>query len=54
MVNKLHGKITMLRHYTIQGKTFKQEMFPDNYDGVDMSWFVTDKKDGGQSLDDVR
>ena len=45
VVNKLlHGRITMLGHYTTQGKSFKQVIFPDGYDGADMSWFVTEKK----------
>lgn len=40
----LQGKITMLGHYTPQGKEFKRIVFPDTYDGTDMSWFVTEKK----------
>ena len=45
IVNKLlRGKVTMLGHHMNQGKAFKQEIFPDNYDGADMSWFVTEKK----------
>jgi len=45
VVNKLlHGRITLLGHYTSQGKAFKQAIFPDGYDGADMSWFVTEKK----------
>jgi len=43
ITNKLLGrKITMLGHYTQQGKEFKQKIFPENYDGVEMSWFVTE------------
>ena len=38
------GKITMLGHYTAQGKEFKETIFPENYDGTEMSWFVTEKK----------
>lgn len=40
----LDGKITMLGHYTQQGKEFKQVIFPENYDGTEMSWFVTETK----------
>ena len=40
----LGGKITMLGHYTQQGKEFKKMIFPENYDGTEMSWFVTEKK----------
>ncbi len=35
------GKITMLGHYTPQGKKFKKQIFSDGYEGLDMSWFVT-------------
>lgn len=43
-VNKLvNGKITMLGHYTPQGKEFKKQIFPEGYDGTEMSWFVTEK-----------
>lgn len=34
----------MLGHYTIRGKEFKETIFPKDYDGTDMSWFVTEKK----------
>ncbi len=34
----------MLGHYTISGKEFKQTIFPKDYDGTDMSWFVTKKR----------
>jgi hypothetical protein len=44
-VNKLlGGKIIMLGHYTLQGKELKQSIFPKKYDGLNMSWFVTEKK----------
>ena len=43
-VNKiLRGKITMLGHYTVFGKQFKDEIFPEGYKGTEMSWFVTEK-----------
>ncbi len=45
LVNRLlGGKITMVGHYTAQGKELKQSIFPKNYDGLDMSWFVTEKR----------
>lgn len=41
-VNKLlNGKITMIGHYSQIGKEFKKEIFPEGYDGLEMSWFVT-------------
>lgn len=40
----LREKVTMVGHYTVQGKEFKQSIFPKNYDGLDMSWFVTEKR----------
>lgn len=41
-VNKIvNGKITMLGHYSKDGKEFKNEIFPVGYDGLEMSWFVT-------------
>ena len=40
----LGGKITMLGHYTTQGKEFKQTIFLKDYDGTEMFWFVTEKK----------
>ena len=39
----LRGKITMIGHYTQQGKEFKKSIFPENYEGVEMSWFITEK-----------
>ena len=40
----LRGKITMIGHYSPQGVKLKQAIFPENYDGTDMSWFLTKKK----------
>ena len=40
----LSGKITIIGHYTQQGKELKQTIFPEEYDGTEMSWFVTDEK----------
>jgi len=40
----LRGKITMLGHYTQNGREFKKIIFPENYDSAEMSWFVTEKK----------
>ena len=36
------GKITMIGHYTPQGKEFKNNIFPEGYEGLEMSWFVTE------------
>ena len=38
------GKITILGHYTPEGRDLKKKIFPENYDGTDMSWFVTERK----------
>ena len=38
----LRGKITMIGHYTKEGEKIKSEIFPDNYKGLEMSWFVTE------------
>ncbi len=45
----LNGRITMIGHYTKQGTEFKQEIFPNGYDGLEMSWFVTEAKAYGGS-----
>lgn len=43
MVNKLvSGKITMIGHYSEPGKEFKKKIFPEGYEGLKMSWFVTE------------
>lgn len=45
LVNQLlRGKVVMLGHYTLRGKKFKETIFPKNYDGTDMSWFVTETR----------
>ena len=42
IVNKLvNGKITMIGHYSKAGKEFKKKIFPQVYEGLEMSWFVT-------------
>jgi len=38
----MKGKITMIGHYTPQGKEFKNNIFPEGYEGLEMSWFVTE------------
>ncbi|HII36215.1 MAG TPA: hypothetical protein HA319_04110 [Nitrosopumilaceae archaeon] len=41
-VNRIYGgRITMIGHYTQQGKSFKKSIFQNNYEGLEMSWFVT-------------
>ena len=32
----------MVGHYTEEGEKIKSEIFPDNYKGLEMSWFVTE------------
>jgi hypothetical protein len=34
----------MLGHYTLQGEEFKKSIFPNNYSGLDMSWFIKEKR----------
>jgi predicted DCC family thiol-disulfide oxidoreductase YuxK len=44
MVNSLvKEQIIMIGHYTSQGKQLKKNIFPEGYDGLEMSWFVTEK-----------
>lgn len=38
------NKITMLGHYSQEGKEFKRIFFPKGYEGLEMSWFVTESK----------
>lgn len=40
----LNDRITMIGHYTEQGMDLKRKIFPDGYDGLEMSWFVTESK----------
>ena len=42
IVNMLvNGKITIIGHYSEAGKKFKKKIFPQGYEGLEMSWFVT-------------
>ena len=42
IVNRLvNGKITIIGHYSEAGKEFKKKIFPQEYEGLEMSWFVT-------------
>ena len=34
----------MMGHYTPRGKEFKEIIFPKDYDGTDMAWFITEKR----------
>jgi hypothetical protein len=44
MVNYLiKGRIVMLGHYTAQGKELKKKIFPEGYNGLEMSWFVNER-----------
>lgn len=38
----LRGQITIIGHYTPEGKEFKNMIFPPGYEGTEMSWFVTE------------
>lgn len=40
----LGGKVTIIGHYTQHGKEFKKSIFPQNYDGTEMSWFIDENK----------
>jgi hypothetical protein len=35
-------KIIMVGHYTPQGNELKKSIFPNGYEGLEMSWFVTE------------
>ena len=37
----VNGKITMMGHHSEAGKEFKGKIFPQGYEGLEMSWFVT-------------
>ena len=45
----------MLGHYTVGDKDLKKIIFPENYDGTNMSWFVTEKRayGGRESLKEL-
>lgn len=38
----LKGRIRIIGHYTSEGKQFKRQIFPEGYEGLSMSWFVSD------------
>ena len=43
VVNSLiKGRIEMVGHYTPQGKELKKKIFPEGYEGLEMSWFVNE------------
>lgn len=43
MANSLvKGRITIIGHYTDQAKKLKKLIFPQDYEGFEMSWFVTE------------
>ena len=35
------GKITAIGHHSEAGRGFKRKIFPQGYEGLEMSWFVT-------------
>jgi hypothetical protein len=44
MVDSLiKGRIVMVGHYTSQGKELKKKIFPEGYEGLEMSWFVNER-----------
>ena len=36
------GKCLIVGHYTPFGKEIKKQLFPKDYDGLEMSWFIID------------
>lgn len=43
IANKLvGGKCTIIGHYTSIGKEIKNQLFPKDYDGLEMFWFIID------------
>jgi len=36
------GKCLVVGHYTPLGKEIKKQLFPKDYDGLEMSWFIID------------
>lgn len=36
------GKCLIVGHYTPVGKEIKKQLFPKDYDGLEMSWFIID------------
>jgi hypothetical protein len=44
IVNKLvQNKCLIVGHYTLLGKEIKKQLFPKDYDGLEMSWFIIDE-----------
>ncbi len=43
MVNDLvRNQCTIVGHYTPLGKEIKKQLFPTDYEGLEMSWFIID------------
>ncbi|MGQ0795705.1 MAG: hypothetical protein ACT4N5_05935 [Nitrosopumilaceae archaeon] len=38
----LRGKCLITGHYSLLGKEIKKQLFPKDYEGLDMSWFIID------------
>jgi hypothetical protein len=38
----MNNKCLVVGHYTSLGKEIKKQIFPKDYDGLEMSWFVID------------
>jgi|SRR2546425_2980075 len=40
--NLVNGKCLIVGHYTPIGKEIKKQLFPKDYDGLEMFWFIID------------
>lgn len=40
--NLVNGKCLIVGHYTPTGKEIKKQLFPKDYDGLEMFWFIID------------
>lgn len=40
--NVIDGKCLIVGHYTQLGKEIKKKLFPTDYEGLEMSWFIID------------
>lgn len=40
--NLVERKCTVVGHYTTIGKEIKKQLFPKDYDGLEMFWFIID------------
>ena len=40
--NLVNGKCLIIGHYTPLGKEIKKQLFPQDYEGLEMFWFIID------------